>query len=88
MRAMLHHDYEDCIIIGSALMHYSLDKTADLLGIGVKGLVKIPVNQNYQVNLEMLEERIKEEISKKTFIWAIVGVCGTTEAGAIDDLSR
>ena len=69
-------------------MHYSLDKTADLLGIGVKGLVKISVTKNYQVNLEMMEERIKEEISMNTFICAIVGVCGTTEAGAIDDLPR
>jgi len=39
------------------------------------------------VNLEMMEERIKDEIAKKTLICSIVGVCGTTETGAIDDLT-
>lgn len=85
-RALRYHGYDDVIIIGSALMHYSLDKAADLLGMGVQGLVKIPVNSNYQVDLDMMEAKIVEAMEDRTLIAAVVGICGTTETGAIDDL--
>merc|ERR1719313_3077464 len=87
VRALRYHGYDDMIVIGSALMHYSLDKAADLLGVGVEGLVKIPVNCNYQVDLAMMESTIKDAIANKTLIVSIVGICGTTETGAIDDLN-
>jgi len=85
-RALRYHGYDDMIILGSALMHYSLDKAADLLGVGVRGLVKIPVDTNYQVDLAMMELKILEAIENKTLIAAVIGICGTTETGAIDDL--
>jgi len=78
--------YDDMIVIGSALMHYSLDKAADLLGVGVRGLVKIPVDTNYQVDLAMMEKHILEAMENKVLIAAVIGICGTTETGAIDDL--
>jgi glutamate decarboxylase len=86
VRALRYHGYDDMIIIGSALMHYSLDKAADLLGVGVQGLVKIPVDTNYQVDLAMMEQKILQAIENKTLIAAVIGICGTTETGAIDDL--
>jgi len=85
-RALRHHGYDDMIVIGSALMHYSLDKAADLLGVGVRGLVKIPVDTNYQVDLAMMEKHILEAMENKVLIAAVIGICGTTETGAIDDL--
>merc|ERR1711937_623956 len=85
-RALRYHGYDDVIIIGSALIHYSLDKAADLLGMGVQGLVKVPVNSNYQVDLDMMEAKIVEAMEDRTLIAAVVGICGTTETGAIDDL--
>jgi len=86
IRAMRYYGYSDIALIGSTLMHYSLDKAADLLGVGVHGLVKIPANANYQVDLAMMEAKIIELLAAKTLICAIVGICGTTETGAIDDL--
>lgn len=86
LRALRHHGYEDFVVLGSDLMHYSLDKAADILGMGVKGLVKVPVNRNYQVDLGLMEAKILEMKKSNILICAIVGICGTTETGAIDDL--
>jgi glutamate/tyrosine decarboxylase-like PLP-dependent enzyme len=41
---MRSHQYEDAVIIGSALMHYSFHKAADLLGLGVRAVVRIPTD--------------------------------------------
>merc|ERR1712224_698396 len=83
---MNHHGYKDSIILGSALMHYSLDKAADVLGIGVDALCKIPVDQNYRVDIQQMEEKIIWARENKVLIIALVGICGTTETGAIDSL--
>jgi len=85
-RAMNHHGYKDAIILGSDLMHYSLDKAADLLGIGVSALVKIPVDQNYRVDIKQMEQKIRWANDNQVLIVALVGICGTTETGAIDSL--
>jgi tyrosine decarboxylase len=67
--------------------HYSWDKAADLLGIGVNNLISIPVDQRYRMDLTALQEVIDELVANKTPILALVGVVGTTEEGAIDDIA-
>lgn len=86
VRAMHHYGKKDAIILGSALMHYSLDKATDLLGIGVNALIKIPVDQNYRVNIQEMEDKICWAQKNNVLIIALVGICGTTETGAIDSL--
>jgi len=85
-KALNHHGFTDAKIIGSALMHYSMAKAADLLGLGLNGLVKVPVNDYYEVDLELLEAEIKGCLERKEMIVALVGICGATETGAIDPL--
>jgi glutamate decarboxylase len=85
-RAMKHYDFEDIVIVGSALMHYSMDKTADLLGLGQSNLVKIPVDSNYQVDLIAMEDYLIKARERKVLVLALVGICGATETGAIDPL--
>jgi len=86
LRAMRHYGYLDAVVVGSALMHYSMDKAADLLGVGVKGLVKIRVDSNYQVDLEKMENYLIHAQENRILVLAIVGICGATETGAIDPL--
>jgi len=88
VRAMNHYGYKDAIILGSDLMHYSLDKGNDVLGIGVNGLVKIPVDENYRVNIQTMEEKILWARENNVLIIALVGICGATETGAIDSLNE
>ena len=87
-RALRHYGYDDAIVIGSALVHYSLNKAVDLLGLGTRGIVKIPVDDDYRVDLDLLEAKIVWARANKVMILAIVGICGATETGAIDPLEE
>jgi len=85
-KALRHYGYDDAIVIGSALMHYSMNKAADVLGCGLQALVKIPCDKNYRVDMEAMEARIIQAKANKECIIGLIGICGTTETGAIDPL--
>lgn len=76
------------VVIGSALMHYSFDKAADLLGTGTNGLIKVPTNRRGQIEVSALQEVISACHASRRHVIAIVGIAGTTESGAIDPLER
>lgn len=85
--ALIAHSFSGAVIIGSALIHYSFEKAADVLGLGVKGLIKVPVNTRGQIELSALKETIAECRRQGLCVLAIVGNAGTTETGAIDPLT-
>lgn len=78
-------------VLGKVLVpssrHYSWDKAADLLGIGVDNLIRIPVDKSYRMDLVALQKTIDDLVAQKIPILALVGVVGTTEEGAIDDIA-
>ncbi|MFN7994219.1 MAG: aminotransferase class V-fold PLP-dependent enzyme [Bryobacteraceae bacterium] len=86
--ALNHYGYNGAAIIGSSLMHYSLDKAAALLGLGSGNLLRVPVNAENRVNVAALRRRIKECRDRGICVLAIVGIGGTTESGAIDPLDQ
>ncbi|MBI9097607.1 MAG: hypothetical protein JEY91_03970 [Spirochaetaceae bacterium] len=66
--------------------HYSLDKTVNILGIGLDHLIKIPVDKKGKMNVEILEQEInlvKERGGDPFFVTATLG---TTVRGAFDPL--
>ncbi|KAI8911098.1 pyridoxal phosphate-dependent transferase [Gorgonomyces haynaldii] len=87
LTAMQHHGYTRAVIVGSRLMHYSFKKAADLLGIGEDGLVLIPTDENMSMRIDALVETMDALRQQKTLVIAVVGICGTTEAGSIDPLN-
>jgi len=66
-------------VIAPKSAHFSFDKAADLLGLK---LVKIELNENFQVNTKA----VKEAINRNTI--AIVGMAGSTELGVVDPISE
>lgn len=71
----------------SAEGHSSFDKAMDMLGMGKKYLRKIPVDDKLCINLEVLESQIKEDQQAGFHPLCAIGVAGTTNTGAVDDLS-
>ncbi len=84
--ALNFYGYTGAVIIGSELMHYSFDKAADLLGIGTRGLIKVPCDSNNRVNLQALHQAVADCRAQKKHIIAIVGIAGTTDSGGVDSL--
>ncbi len=86
--ALKYYGYEDAVIIGSRLMHYSTEKTAGLLGFGIRNLLRISVNDKGQIDLAELRNTVKRCVSRKIRILALVGNAGNTDCGSIDPLSE
>ena len=79
--------YDDMVIIGSRLMHYSFRKAASLLGLGPKNIVYVENDANGTLSLNDLRKKIKECRERNLLIIGLVGIAGATETGSIDPLA-
>jgi glutamate decarboxylase len=86
--ALNAHGCRRAVIVGSSLMHYSIDKAASLLGLGEDGCIKVPVDVRGRIDLVHLRRTIAECQANGDRIVALVGVAGTTDMGSIDPLDE
>ncbi|MEA4854697.1 MAG: tyrosine decarboxylase [Christensenella sp.] len=68
--------------------HYSWLKAADISGVGLDNMIDIPVRSNYRMDIDKLEQKIRELVAQKTPILGVVAVVGTTEEGAVDEVDK
>lgn len=66
--------------------HYCVDRAARIMGLGEKGIVKIPAKENYSMDTLLLEEYYNKVTAQGIEIFAIVGSAPSTATGAYDDL--
>lgn len=66
--------------------HVSIDKAVDAVGIGRNQLRALPTNDAYQLRIDVLEEAIAADKAQGIKPICIVGLAGTTNLGAVDDL--
>ena len=74
-------------LYASTEVHYCNQKAAELLGIGSQYLRKIPVNEDYTIDLEALKQAIAADREAGFRPICIIGSAGTVNTGAIDDLN-
>lgn len=86
-KALQHYQYDGLAILVSERGHYSLKKSADVLGIGQDSVIPIPTDENNKINVELLEQKCAELTRNNIRVLSIVGVAGTTETGNIDPLA-
>lgn len=75
------------VMYASQESHHSLDKAAGMLGLGRHALRRIPVTRRLQMDMTQLEKTISSDIEEGYIPFCIVGTAGTTNTGAIDDLT-
>jgi len=73
-------------IMVSEEAHYCIDRAVRIMGLGEKGIVKIPVGENFALNTALLEESYNKTIHEGYEIIAIVGSAHSTATGIYDDL--
>ena len=78
----------DLVIYASEQCHYSIDKSADILGLGREGLRKIPTDDRFHIIPDALREAIAKDRDAGLIPCCIVGVAGTTSTGVIDPLEE
>src|SRR5678816_1767412 len=78
----------DLIVYASEQCHYSIDKSADILGLGREGVRKIPTDDRFHIIPDALREAIAKDREAGKIPCCIVGVAGTTSTGVIDPLEE
>jgi putative pyridoxal-dependent aspartate 1-decarboxylase len=85
--ALRHHGFDGAAVLVSRRGHYSLGKSADLLGLGRRQLIKIPITADHTMDLVELRRQIADLRAKRIAVIAIVGIAGATETGSVDPLA-
>jgi len=76
----------DWAVYVSEERHVSVDKAVDAIGLGRKNLRTLPTNEKFQLRIDALREAIDQDKAKGIRALCIVGLAGTTNLGAVDDL--
>ncbi|NQZ80861.1 MAG: putative pyridoxal-dependent aspartate 1-decarboxylase [Colwellia sp.] len=87
-KALKHYGYDGLAILVSERGHYSLKKSADILGIGQESVIAIPTDEFNKIDCHKLHEKCLSLAQENIKILSIVGVAGTTETGNVDPLDR
>lgn len=76
------------IVIASGTKHYSISKAVSLMGLGLKSLVHITVDQDARMDIEKLEYTLEKSLINHTPVLTVVAIMGTTEESAVDPLKK
>ena len=75
-------------IYASEQAHSSVEKSAMALGLGRKGLVKIPTDSNFRMDVPALESAIATDLKAGLRPIAVVGTVGTTSTTSVDPIPQ
>ncbi len=73
-------------VYASEERHVSVDKAVDCIGLGRNALRALPTDAEFQVRLDALENAIAQDKKDGMRPMCIVGMFGTTNTGAVDDI--
>ena len=81
-------DFHKLRLYTSEISHFSMDKSAHLLGLGYDAVRHITVNDRCQVDIPSFEKMLKEDSEKGLIPFMAVATLGTTDYGSIDDVGK
>ena len=81
-------DFHKLRLYTSEISHFSMDKSAHLLGLGYDAVRHIKVNDRCQVDIPSFEKMLKEDSEKGLIPFMAVATLGTTDYGSIDDVGK
>ena len=84
----LHVAGGDLVIYASEQCHYSIEKSADMLGLGRNSVRKISTDSQFHVQLDALQREISNDRQAGKIPCCIVGVAGATSSGVLDSLDE
>ena len=70
----------------SEISHFSMEKSAHLMGLGYESVVKVPVDKTMRMDMQKLRELLAADKAAGNLPFCVVGTVGTTDFGSIDDL--
>lgn len=77
---------EKLAVLVSQEAHYCVDRAARIMGLGEEGVIKVPVDANFKIRLDVLPNYLQAAKDKGLKVIAMVGCAGSTATGSYDDL--
>ena len=74
-------------VYASAEIHSWLKKTCDFLGMGEEAFRKVPVHDDFTVDVDAMAAMIAEDRAAGLRPFCVIGTAGTVQTGASDDLN-
>lgn len=75
-------------IFTSEISHFSVQKSAALLGLGYNAVIPVPVDSYFKMDAKALELSIEETLAQGLIPLAVVATTGTTDFGSIDPIHK
>lgn len=75
-------------LIVSEQAHYCIDRAARIMGWGSKGIIKIPVDDDYRMRTDLIPDYIAKAKQEGIEVIAIVGSAPSTSTGKYDDFEK
>lgn len=76
------------VLYVSTQAHYSVDRLADLLGLGSRGLRKIACDDQARMIPQELDSHIARDRAEGRHPFCVIAIAGTTSTGAIDPIPQ
>lgn len=73
-------------LYASTETHSSVEKAVGLLGLGRRALRRVPVDEDFRVNVTTLRRLVSEDRAAGLKPAVVIGNAGTVNTGAVDDL--
>ncbi len=80
-------DYHNLVVFVSGEAHYSIERAAKIMGLPVSNVIKVPVDDNFQLKTELLDDLYEKSVSAGKKVLCIVGCACSTALGVYDDLN-
>lgn len=84
----LPENFRNFRMYASEISHFSMEKSAHLMGMGYECVVKVPVNKAMQMDVKALEALIEKDLADGKVPFCIAATVGTTDFGSIDPLNE
>ena len=68
--------------------HYSISRAAGILGIGDNQIVRLPINEKRQIDINQVRPTLAKAAARGLDVFCLVGSAGSTSVGAIDSLDK
>lgn len=72
----------------SGQSHYSVSRALKIMGLGEEGLVKVPVNERFEMKAECLEEYYQQALAEGKQVIGVIGNACSTSTGSYDPLDK
>ena len=74
-------------VYASTEVHSCNQKAVETLGLGTRGMRYVPVNEDYTIDLQALQQKVAEDRAAGMIPFCVIATAGTINTGAIDDMN-